>query len=266
MPKSTVHIHPSFSVDEYSTLRNEIIQRISIMNNQAANAFGIILTVWAAGFSCLGILMANKATLDYYSLAWLSFCQLGAFVISLFIILPMAIKSGENISQIISIGIYIRIFYFYVPHHHDPTGDIFGWEYANPLINKSTTPKQLRPIEGIINNRLNSEYTILGVASLLFIFGSILINYSIVRQSSYIGLILAGYAVILLLSIAYIGIISLQSNIKRNAKRAAGLYVKQYLTLAVEEGFLKKQDLKKAWKELHPGAAVPYKKYESYFQ
>lgn len=39
-----------FSPEEYSSLRNETVERISIMNNQASSAFGILLTTWGGWF------------------------------------------------------------------------------------------------------------------------------------------------------------------------------------------------------------------------
>lgn len=40
---------------EYQTLRNEIVERISIINSQASNAMSLIITTWAAGFALLGV-------------------------------------------------------------------------------------------------------------------------------------------------------------------------------------------------------------------
>ena len=55
-----------FSLEEYSSLRNETVERISIMNNQASSAFGILLTTWGAGFTLLGILVSCQVSDKHY--------------------------------------------------------------------------------------------------------------------------------------------------------------------------------------------------------
>lgn len=45
--------------DEYHSLRNEIIARIEIMNNQAFSSLSTVITTWAAGFSLMGIYVVN---------------------------------------------------------------------------------------------------------------------------------------------------------------------------------------------------------------
>ena len=47
------------SENEYVNLRNEIIQRILLMNSQATNAITVVLTMWVAGLGMFGIQLAN---------------------------------------------------------------------------------------------------------------------------------------------------------------------------------------------------------------
>lgn len=40
-----------FSIEEYTSIRAELIERIKIMNSQEASALVAIITSWAAGFT-----------------------------------------------------------------------------------------------------------------------------------------------------------------------------------------------------------------------
>lgn len=66
--------------DEYESLRNETIERITIMNNQSSNAFGVILTTWASGFVLLGIIVSNIDDLPNQALFLLLSGQIAAFL------------------------------------------------------------------------------------------------------------------------------------------------------------------------------------------
>lgn len=247
----------SGSENEYISLRDEIIERVTVMNNQASSAFGVILTVWAAGFTCLGIMAACWTQMSYPYMRWLSICPVGAFFISLLIILPMAIKSGENVRQIISIGVFIKIFYEYIPSIKNQGCNNIGWETANAIVNRGITQKAKNKrffnwFDGKINDRINSEYTLLGIASLFFMFIAILINREIVRNSERIWIYYTAYSICLFFSIFYIGIISFQSNGKRNAKMANQSYTKEFLLLAIEKSILTEEEVKQAWLDLNP--------------
>ena len=54
----------SISDSEYVSLRNELIQRILLINSQATNAITIVLTMWAAGLGLFGIQVANLDNLN----------------------------------------------------------------------------------------------------------------------------------------------------------------------------------------------------------
>ena len=102
--------HMQISIDEFNALRSETVERISIMNSQASNAIGMILTTWAAGFGLLGINFSNLDKLNEVAQIIISFGQTSAFLFSILLLIPMAIKSGENLRQLVSIGVYIRVF------------------------------------------------------------------------------------------------------------------------------------------------------------
>ena len=261
----------SGSIEEYTALRNEILERLSFMNSQASSAFGVILTVWAAGFTCLGIIAASWSHMSYSLMRWLSICPIGAFLISMLIILPMAIKSGENIRQIISLGVFIRVFYEYIPSLRNPENNNTGWETANILVNRGITQKKVKKkffswFNGQINDRLNSEYTLLSLASGFFMGISIIINYEVVRNSDRIVFYIIGYIICGLFALFWLPIISYQSNGKRNAKMMSTSYTKEFLLLAVEKKIISKKELKKAWEDMNPKNEVNESLLESYFE
>ena len=261
----------SGSIEEYTSLRNEVIERLSFMNSQASSAFGVILTVWAAGFTCIGIMAADWSNLSYSYMRWLSLCPIGAFFISMLIILPMAIKSGENVRQIIAIGVFIRVFYEYIPSLRNSDNHNTGWETANMLVNRGITQKKSKKkffswFNGQINDRLNSEYTLLCLASCFFMGISIMINYEVVRNSDRIVFYIIGYVFCGLFALFWLPIISYQSNGKRNAKIMSASYTKEFLILAVEKKIISKKELKKAREDLNPKNEVNNSLLESYFE
>lgn len=88
-----------FSLEEYSSLRNETVERISIMNNQASSAFGILLTTWGAGFTLLGILVScqvsDKYEVPFVCLLLLSIGQVLAFFHPCLCLFPWQLKVGR---------------------------------------------------------------------------------------------------------------------------------------------------------------------------
>ena len=160
-------------MDEYNSLKSEIINRINIMNTQASTAISLIIAIWAAGFGLLGIQLSNLEDLSMAQNLALSFGQIGVFILSNVILLPMAIKSGENLRQMVSLGAYIQVFFEYLSHKNGlPTQ--FTWETSDKAINSVINSKEYRCRDYLFN----SKYTILGIISLLFILIEIPLNYS----------------------------------------------------------------------------------------
>lgn len=254
-----------FSPEEYSSLRNETVERISIMNNQASSAFGILLTTWGAGFTLLGILVScqvsDKYVVPFVCLLLLSIGQVLAFFSSLLMLVPMAIKSGENLRQLISLGVYIRVFYDYASKYWD-CKQRFSWDTADKRVSAFTTTKGT---DKFWLRQFNAEYFILGIISTTFllisyVYNAILLQQRIPRNYLFIGgLLIAVFAFYLLC------IIHIKSSTKRNLMLLSEEYTKKYLILAVESGIIQKEDLKIAWSELDPGKAIDLKKYSHYF-
>ena len=49
-----------FSIEEYTSIRAELIERIKIMNSQEASALVAIITSWAAGFTFANEILTKK--------------------------------------------------------------------------------------------------------------------------------------------------------------------------------------------------------------
>lgn len=57
-----------FSIEEYTSIRAELIERIKIMNSQEASALVAIITSWAAGFTFANEILTKK--IYYAGLIW----------------------------------------------------------------------------------------------------------------------------------------------------------------------------------------------------
>lgn len=250
------------SSEEYNSLRNETVERISIMNNQASSAFGLLLTTWGAGFTLLGVLIAyqtssEKTEIPFQCMLLLSTCQVFAFLSSLFMLIPMAIKSGENLRQLISLGVYIRVFYDYVSKHRN-CGQRFLWDTADKQVSVFTTTKGK---DNFWLCQFNAEYVILGFISTAFLLMSYLYNAMLLQERipvcvlSIVGLLITALAFYLIF------VIYTRSSIKKNLMSLSDEYTKKYLTLAVTIGIIQEEDMKSAWDELNPDRAIDAKPY-----
>lgn len=255
-----------FSLEEYRSLRNETVERISIINNQASSAFTLLLTTWGAGFTLLGILVSyqtssQEAEIPFLCLLLLSIGQVFAFLSSLFMLVPMAIKSGENLRQLISLGVYIRVFYDYASKYWNCM-QRFSWETADKRVSAFTTTKG---IDKFWLRQFNAEYIILGFVSTTFLLVSYAYNAIFFKQIIPSNYLFYGGLLIAILALYLLHIIHIKSSAKRNIMLLSDEYTKKYLILAVESGIIQEKDLKTAWSELDPGEAIDIKKYSRYF-
>lgn len=254
-----------FSLEEYNSLRNETVERISIMNNQASSAFGLLLTTWGAGFTLLGILVSfqvsGKEEISFLFLLLLSIGQVFAFLSSLLMLVPMAIKSGENLRQMISLGVYIRVFYDYASKYRNCT-QRFSWDTADKQVSAFTT---IKGTNKFWLRQFNAEYIILGFISTTFLFISYVYNAILFRQKIPSNYLLTGGLLIAIFAFYLLHIIHIKSSTKRNVMLLSDEYTKKYLVLAVESGIIEKKDLTNAWNELDPGKAIELKGYSRYF-
>lgn len=158
-------------------------------------------------------------------------------------LVPMAIKSGENLRQLASLSAYIRVFYDFL------TDGQYIWDTADKHVSAVTTAKGTHMFW---LKQFNSEYIILGIASLIFLLLSFLLSLIYLHdQTTKCYLLFIGLAVIIL-AVYLLAVIYKKSNTKNNMMELSVEYIQKYLILAVEMGFIREDDLTNAWNELNP--------------
>ena len=129
-----------FSIEEYTSIRAELIERIKIMNSQEASALVAIITSWAAGFTFANEILTKKfIMLDSFGTVVFQCLQTFIFLIPIFYFVPLAIKSGENLTQMVSLSAYIRVFYDYP---FQKKYKKMNWETSNNLLSVVNTDKK----------------------------------------------------------------------------------------------------------------------------
>lgn len=150
-----IHEH---TIEEYASIRSEMIERIQILNNQSISSISACIAAWVITATLFVTSFSDKAFLvqsNHYLLCIM--LSASAFLPTLFL-LPASIKSGENLAQITSISCYIRVFF-----EHAETNKLFSWESAN----NSLSSINIRRRHEKIQTFYNSEYFVLSVISLL---------------------------------------------------------------------------------------------------
>ncbi len=168
------HKKYTVSFNEYNSLRQELITRITLINNQAHTAILTILTIWSAGFVLLSKIFDFKNNDQFYSPLVLVFLINFIFLIPIFYFIPLSIKSGENIAQIASISAYIKVFYEYKSLKSN--GVFFNWETTNNAASSVNVDRDKASRPMLL---FNEEYTILSLSSLVI--------YIIVSFSLFLG-------------------------------------------------------------------------------
>ena len=75
-----------FSIEEYTSIRAELIERIKIMNSQEASSLVAIITSWAAGFTFANEILTKKfIMLDSFGTVFFQCLQTFIFLIHFFI-------------------------------------------------------------------------------------------------------------------------------------------------------------------------------------
>lgn len=167
----------TISEDEYTSLRNELIQRILLINSQATNAITVVLTMWAAGLGLFGIQVANLDKFDELHNFILCFGEAGTFFCAILILIPLALKSGENLRQQAAISSYIRFFYYeLVKEKKIKSNIIYPWEYVSEVTNEIYINKKNQKRKTLLV-MTNAEYPILGLVSFIFTACVLFANY-----------------------------------------------------------------------------------------
>lgn len=238
---------------EYKSLRDEILQRISLMNTQATSAITIVLTMWASGLGLVGIQMTNLYKLTSTFHISLCFGEIGCFFCSLLVLIPLSLKSGENLMQQIAIGIYLKIFYFsLIKERKIRSKIIYPWEYVNGLINPIFTDNNSK--NNILLLFMNAEYAVLGFVSTVFTLSAAINNFNIMKNflktTEYDKLFICIIAVIVIIEILLIIFIHLITNLKSNITRVHNLKVENYLQTILQINLITPKEYEKLKKEL----------------
>lgn len=237
---------PSFN--EYNSLRQELITRITLMNNQAHTAILTILTIWSAGFVLLAKISDFADENQYFSPHILIFLINFIFLIPIFYFIPLSVKSGENIIQIASISAYIKVFYEYRSLKNK--GVFLNWETTNNVVSSINVDR------GIVSRPMflyNEEYTILSLSSLvIYIIVSFSLFFGHFSEMTFTVKIIYSFCFMIFLFIGAYSCLFIHksSNMKKTMMENTVLYLNKYLERAVNIGFISESEFFDAKKQL----------------
>ena len=169
---SVKYIHSQrMSPDEYNSLRAEAIKRIELITTQASTALSASIATWVIAISIMAASFSDAFQLDENVIEVLCVAQgIIIMVVDLFLT-PIAIKSGENMNQIVSLSCYIRLYY-----EAEVNRDcLFSWERALNSFSVFSTNRGVR--SKIRMTLINAEYGILAVSSFLLNVGLYAVYY-----------------------------------------------------------------------------------------
>lgn len=244
-----------FSEAEYNSLRSELVSRIGLINSQSSTALTTIISTWAAGLTLLIFLFGQNNQLSDYTEIVIGFINSLIFLIPVAYFIPLAIKSGENLTQIASLSAYIRVFFEYLSERSEnDTLPRYGWEATNTLVSNINA---LRKSKGRILLMFNEEFTILSIASVMIYFISAELNIARIYQSESVSaliLIIASivYAVFAVLAIVTVNIIHRSSCTKLNLMEKSSIYIEAYIYKAAELGLINQNQINKVKQKLDP--------------
>lgn len=244
-----------FSENEYLSIRTEMVERIKLLNSQSFTALASIVAFWSIGLNFKIELITKNIYADkIFNQVLLNFMGTVIFLIPLFLFLPLSIKSGENLRQIASISVYIRVFYDYPVEKNK---DNRNWETSNNLmsdsnVNRGKRSKYLR--------MYNEEYTTLSVISfgIYVVFGVLQIHglWELLEKERNMlicyHIIFILYIVISVVAIYVIYLIHTEASMKNSLMKNTENYVSGYIKRANYLGIIKDEDIEKAKEELDP--------------
>lgn len=222
---------------EYTSIRSELISRIDNINAQASIAWTTIIASWVMGVSLYVIPHAYEIN-DVTVLYWLGAAQSVSMVLPIFFLLPMAVKSGENLRQIVSLSCYIRVFYeSFLRNRQMP---VMYWETANNALSPVNTDKGNS--SKIMKMFFNQEYLVMAIASMaLYVVFAILNSaylYDKIYSIYFVASIVA-YIVLGIISVVSIVKIREKSCVTKNMMDIAEDYTKKYIYIAIQLGKFK---------------------------
>lgn len=148
--KYKIHAH---TIEEYNSIRAEMIERIQILNNQSISSISACIAAWVI----TATLFLASFTKDFFLLeinnTVLCIMLLISSLLPTIFLFPAAIKSGENLAQITAISCFIRVFF-----EHSNTDRLLSWESANnSLSNVNVHRKKISYTTSIIQNMLSYQ-------------------------------------------------------------------------------------------------------------
>lgn len=207
--------------EEYISLRTEMIARIQAINSQSSSAITAILTAWASAIALL-ILSFNEQVSDVNVVVGFDIAQSLTLFIPVLFLLPVAVKSGENLCQIVSISCYIRVFF-----EHQESNDIFySWESANNSISSVNVDRK----EFSLAKLYNLEYPALSIASIVMMVAFSYINYNRITTTILYPIYLKLFHIaVVLFGLICTGLITCATSVKTNMQDNAVKYIAGYV-------------------------------------
>ena len=248
-------------VEEYKALRNEVLERLDILQSQTINTRGFIFSLWGVGFGVIGFMLKDFPNSKEMAI-FMGFVSALPFYISLLLLVPASLKCNENIIHIASISAYLRVFYECPSILSGKKEGFCNWEMGNGLVSmifhgrkNQKTGRRKGKKKFQLCEVYNSEYMILGIASTLFYYLAffifiklLLVAYDHVELSPLITLqVFLGF-----LLIACLHIIRDRSSVIKAMTTTTEIYIKDYLSLSVDLGVNRKEDLDSLWLRLDP--------------
>lgn len=240
-----------FNMQEYTSLRAEMIQRLATVNAQSHTAIITIITVFGAGVA-LRYNVPENADKNIAEFVSFNIIRSFVFLIPIIYLLPLAVKSGENLIQIASLSAYIRVFYDYL----SPDDGLMNWETSKNILSNANVD---RGKKSNIMKFYNEEYTVLACISFaLYIFFSIVAAVALksaIRKEFFV-LLIVGDVIIDILALVVIAFIHISSGMKNTLMKYTPIYMDGYIKRAVQLGIIQVYDMKIVQAELDPYKSI----------
>lgn len=209
------------------------------MNNLSLTGLVICISLWTIDVNLLVNVIELIGSFDNdHILIWIGIQVV--FMIPIIVCIPLAIKTGDSMLQIVLIATYIRVFYDY---YGKKKGILSEWETSNhimsPLYGKHRNFNRLLKL-------YNLEYTALsGISLIISLFVGIVIYVSNPIEIPRCCLV-PGYAVVILVTIVIIWkLIAYSTSIRWQMQEAEKDFIDAHCNRALELGLIRKKEIKK---------------------
>ncbi|MCR5694387.1 MAG: hypothetical protein K6G89_05380 [Clostridia bacterium] len=223
---------------EYNTLRDEMNLRIGAIYNQSAAAISSILTALASAIALL-VISFNVSTISDGLIIGFDIAEAVLLLMPLLFLLPLSIKSGENLQQITSISCYIRVFFEFNPN----SKEVYSWETANNSLSSINVKRRKLP------SFINSEYAFLAIGIILVEIAFAFLNY--LRMSNANNILMhIFHGLALIVSIVITIVIARTTSIYHRLQKPAKMYTIGYIMYGKKyDNFPEELDVKEVWQQ-----------------